>query len=119
MKLFSAILLLNLTLFAMLAPSAGGVVALLEKSCEGQEKSCCHAPQEESRDIAGCNSHSEEGEGHCSPFCHCACCGQAVAILLLRCSVRGEAVAAQHQPAYVASYDFEYTHHIWQPPRQG
>lgn len=92
---------------------------VLEKGSKNQVSACCQASGGEIHDLPGANTHSEESPGHCSPLCYCACCGQVATIQQLSLPVQPEVAAAQHQPVFVGVNDFEYTHYIWQPPRQG
>ncbi|MCB0555389.1 MAG: hypothetical protein KDD02_17715 [Phaeodactylibacter sp.] len=118
MKSFSGILLLGLILCTILAPCADGVVMVLEKNSKEHETACCQASAEKERDLSGGESQSQEIPGHCSPLCHCCCCGQVASVHGVSFPIPLEVEAALHQPVFIGVYDFEYSHHIWQPPRQ-
>lgn len=74
-----------------------------------------------SYEIGVVQAHTHDGEDHCPPFCHCACCGfSTLAISFPRIkfeySVRDFILTksiAIRNPFFVSSYIGD----IWQPPQ--
>jgi len=62
------------------------------------------------------HNHSDSEEGHCAPFCSCACCG--IAFIVYDFQSRDEIAVPTNNfsSENKNNYSFSFLNRIWQPP---